>query len=82
MKIAKAKLIGVSRYVDTSGNGKDRSYYHFVYQSPIVKGYATIQFCEFGDAREDMIIDDYYVIDYYMNGAYPRFNSVVHIDEN
>lgn len=82
MKIAKAKLIGRSRYVDVSGSGKDRSYYHFVYQSPIVIGYATIQFCEFGEEREDMKVDSYYSIDYYMNGAYPRFNSVVRIDEN
>lgn len=82
MKIAKAKMIGKSRYVDMSGNGKDRSYYHFVYQSPIVDGYATIQFCEFGEERKDMIVDRYYSIDYYMNGAYPRFNSVVIIDEN
>ena len=82
MKIAKAKLIGASRYIDSTGSGKDRSYYHFVYQSPIVKGYATIQFCEFGEERPDMVIDAYYAIDYYMNGAYPRFNSIVKVNEN
>lgn len=81
MKINKAKLIGKSRYVDSSGGGKDRSYYHFVYQSPIVSGYATIQICEFGEERPDMVVDSYYSIDYYMNGAYPRINSVVKFDE-